>query len=632
MTERPAFSLDPNLEIGTIFEVSGTSIKVALQRGLDELTRLYRGRIHTVGEIGSLVRVRFGRRLLFASVRSLRLQTEEEAAALSATVDTERRVLEADLIGEGMWDADAGHLEFQRGITGSALPMQKVHLLTGDEMQLVYDALEKSRGTDATFVSIGYYIGATRIPVRADIDRMFGHHCAILGSTGAGKSSAVAAVLRSILEAEPEIVSGPSMAPRIVLVDPHGEYGRAFAEEAVVYRAYDALGHADEPGEELRLPYWLMSSDEFRSLIVGKGEFEATSQANTVYKALAHARMVGAGLIKPAAEDTKDTPDGRHPQDPIRADGVSEEQIASYDRDRPVVFSLAEFERHIRWRQPYKHGKNDRVPAGEFHKDYGSILDKLAVLRGDNRIRFLMRDISETGDVCLADILSQFVGERKDGKSLRIVDISGLPNEVAGPLTAAIARLLFQYKLHQTPEERRLDPVLLVCEEAHRYVPDRGEAQYAAAQAAIRRVAREGRKYGLGLMLVSQRPSDIEGTVISQCGTWLVLRLANGADQAHVARFLPDSLSSLVGLLPSLPRQEALFVGEGSALPARIRLRFLQEDQRPRSDDIAFGAGWRTSPPSYETLKALASRMDGTAIEAPKVAETDMAVDSKPGL
>src|SRR3989304_7143714 len=139
-------------------------------------------------------------------------------------------------------------------------------------------------------------------------------------------------------------------------------------------------------------------------------------------------------------------------------------------------------------------------------------------------------------------LVGEVAGENGGKRDIRIIDISGLPNEVAGPLSAMLARLLFQYKLCETAAERERDPVLLVCEEAHRYVPDRGEAEYAAAQSSIRRIAREGRKYGIGLMLVSQRPADVESTVISQCGTWLVLRLTNSADQQHVAPFLPDGL------------------------------------------------------------------------------------------
>lgn len=617
MTENGDFSIDPSLEIGTVFEVTGTTIKVALQRGLDELSRLHRGRVHTVGEVGSLVRLRFGRRVLFASVKGLRLQTEEEAAALSSPTEAEKRVLEADLIGEGYWNAEEGQLKFERGLTGSALPMQKVHLLTDSEMRHLYKSLELSRGNKATFVPIGDYVGATRIPATADIDRMFGHHCAILGSTGSGKSSAVAAIIRSVLEAKPD-AEGRKVQPRIVLIDPHGEYGRAFKNEAVVYRAYSAAAQQEEPTEELRLPFWLMSSDEFRSLVVGKGEFEATSQANIVYKALAHSRMVQAGLIEKsknwigiatAAQPT-------HPEDHRLIAPEGADTVGGFDRDRPLPFTLAEFRAHISQEQCLRIVKEawQKVTDSEWHSDYSSLLNKLRVLESDSRIKFLMGDYSEDSPT-LAEIIGQFVGERADGKTIRIVDISGLPNEVAGPLTGAIARLIFQYKLNQTAEERQSDPIVFVCEEAHRYVPDRGEAQYAVAQSAIRRIAREGRKYGVGLMLVSQRPSDVEGTVISQCGTWIVLRLSNGADQAHVARFLPDSLAGLVSLLPSLPRREALFVGEGAALPARIRLRYLAEDQRPKSDDIAFGEGWRNPLAAKATLLEIADRMSGKTQE-----------------
>ena len=171
--------------------------------------------------------------------------------------------------------------------------------------------------------------------------------------------------------------------------------------------------------------------------------------------------------------------------------------------------------------------------------------------------------------------------------------------------------MLFQYKLYQSTKERECDPILLVCEEAHRYVPNRGEAQYAAAQTAIRRLAREGRKYGLGLMLVSQRPSDVEETVLSQCNTWLVLRLTNSSDQSHVAKMLPDSLSAMASLLSSLPRQEALFVGEGAALPSRIKLKTLAEKYIPKSADIPFVSGWTNNPPSLEALHVIADRMTG---------------------
>ncbi|WP_166364453.1 ATP-binding protein, partial [Pseudomonas akapageensis] len=197
---------------------------------------------------------------------------------------------------------------------------------------------------------------------------------------------------------------------------------------------------------------------------------------------------------------------------------------------------------------------------------------------------------------------------RANGSTLKLVDVSGAPNEVAGTLAAMICRLLFSYKVWQTKAQRNVDPLLIVCEEAHRYVPDRGEAQYREAQDAVRRIAKEGRKYGLGLMLVSQRPSDVESTVLSQCNSWVVLRLTNGRDQEHVSKFLPDSLAGITKILSSLARREAIFVGEAAALPARVRIRALDQNQLPDSHDISFAEGWSNAPFGNEDVHDITAR------------------------
>jgi len=214
----------------------------------------------------------------------------------------------------------------------------------------------------------------------------------------------------------------------------------------------------------------------------------------------------------------------------------------------------------------------------------------------------------------LSGILSQFFGlvEGDANKCMRIIDISGLPNEVSGPLTALISRLVFQYKLWQTEDERKNDPILIVCEEAHRYVPNQGETQYKDAQESIRRIAKEGRKYGIGLMLISQRPSDIESTVLSQCNSWIIFRLTNSSDQEHVTRFLPDSLSGLTRILSSLSRREAIFVGEASALPSRIKIKELAKEKLPKSADISFIDGWKNDLMSDSLLKEIADRWTKT--------------------
>lgn len=609
-----AFLLDADLEIGTVFEVAGSAIKIALKRDITELTRSHSGRVYDVGQIGSIVKMHLGRRILFATVRLLRLQSDEEAAALSTTqgksFDQDRRVIEADMLGEAWFNSAEKELTFRRGVSTYPLPLQAVHLITKEETDKLFASAEKASEDGADrLVPIGFYVGATRVSCRANMDKLFGHHCAILGSTGSGKSSAVAAVIHSILEHQCRPEQGTR--PCIILIDPHGEYASAFGNRAKVFRAYDALGNNPDDVSTLKLPYWLMSSDEFRSLVIGKTEFEATSQANTVYKALAHARMVGAGLARSAAGGIPaDLPPGQHPEQPMPMAGVNEDQLVSFDRDKPRPFTLSEFETHIRERQAKRNGPNwTDVTASDFQKDYASILNKFRVLRTDPRVQFLMEEHGPDAP-SLPDVLSQFLNvDGADDACLKIIDISGLPNEVAGPLTGAVARLLFQYKLHQTREERERDPVLFVCEEAHRYVPNRGDAQYEVAQTAVRRLAREGRKYGLGLMLVSQRPSDIEDTVISQCNSWIVLRLANSTDQEHVSRILPDSLAGMTKVLSSLPRQEALFVGEAAAIPSRIRLRTLSRDQLPNSHDISFAEGWSSEGTTAAGLATIVGRM-----------------------
>ncbi|QIJ44254.1 ATP-binding protein (plasmid) [Rhizobium leguminosarum] len=606
------FDLNSNLQIGTVFETSGTTVKVSLRRSLTELVQTHGGTVYSVGQIGSLIKLHMGRTVLFAMVRLLRLQTEEEAAAQGATDSLDRRVLEADLFGEARWQKAEEILSFDRGVRNSPLPLQAAYLVTSSETRRLYTAIEKQGGEGPNrFISFGAYVGAEGVACHADMDKLFGQHFAVLGSTGSGKSTAVAAIMHAILDHR-AIQEGPVSKPRVVIIDPHGEYGSAFGDKAIVFRAYDDADAGAAGTRQIKLPYWLMSSDEFRRMVVGKGEFEATSQANVVYKALSHARMHLSGLVTAADNATRKTDALGHPDLPRHAAGVEAAAIAEFDRDWPVPFDLDEFKRHIEICQNNRRQANAWQPVtdSDYQQKFASILDKLSVLRLDARIDFLMRNYAN-GDPTLAEILAQFVGadaERPDAP-IRIVDISGLPTEVAGPLTAAIARLLFSYKLAQTREERERDPILVVCEEAHRYVPDRGEAQYAAAQDAIRRIAREGRKYGIGLMLVSQRPSDVESTVLSQCNSWVVLRLTNGRDQEHVSRFLPDTMAGLIKLLPSLPRREALFAGEAAALPARIKLTHLPLEKRPNSNDISFASGWMEEFPDANALSVVATRM-----------------------
>ncbi len=601
------FTTIPALRIGKIIEVSGNSLKIELDIKITELTRSVFGQVYSIGQIGSIIKIQFGRKILFAYVRSLRMQSDILAEEGKTTIlpGDDKRILEADLFGQGTWSSTKKRLDFIRGIETYPLPLQDAFLCLNEELENIYRAAENVKDDNDPMIPIGHYVGGNNAVCKANIDKLFGHHCAILGSTGSGKSGTVASILHSVLTHK---IKDKNISPRIVIIDPHGEYAKAFGEKAVVYKAYNEASTSSAKGEQLKLPYWLMSSDEFRSLVIGKTEFEATSQTNMVYQAITYARLLSQGLV----QNIGDTPLGEADDD-IPVAGVDVSQIINFDRDKPTPFLLSEFIKHLDKIQGQKAGKAENLAATAGRDKVDAILKKLKVLRSNPQLSFIIDEYNGSSPT-LEDVLSQFFGEVKGDikeKNLKIVDISGLPNEVAGPLTALIARLLFQYKLWQTREEREKDPVLFICEEAHRYVPNHGEAQYKEAQEAVRRIAKEGRKYGVGLMLISQRPSDVEATVLSQCNSWIILRLTNSNDQEHVSKFLPDSLSGLTKMLPSLTRREAIFVGEAAALPSRIRINKLLPDQLPDSNDISFVSGWLNEPTKSEELTKITKRWIG---------------------
>jgi len=556
----PADPID-NLAIGKLIEVDGSHIIAELDPAITELSRVYAGETYPIGQFGSIVRVHFGRRIIYALVNRLRMKAEYEAErGRVASSAADERIVEADLFGEGEWIHDSSgsgpewNLAFDRGVATYPLPQQTVYMTPKAELRLLY----QHRKDHA--VIIGEHVGAGGAPCFAHLNDLLGKHTAILGSTGSGKSAAVAALIHSILDFG-TVIEKPEWSPRIIILDPHDEYCGAFP------------GHSKLCTDDgtLTLPYWLLSFQETIALLIGKTEFVATSQANIVKAALLTARKEGA-----------------------RSLGLIHDQITV---DSPVPYSLARFRALVTAAMPTQDSKKD---------PYNSILEKLDMLQTDKRLNFLMAEWVPNGNLDpLPQVLIQLVGGVAQP---RIIDLSGVPNEVAGVCSAVMARTLFSLKVWQTPEEREKDPVLLVCEEAHRYVPNKGEAQYEAAQEAIRRIAKEGRKYGVGLLLISQRPSDVEATVLSQCNSWLVLRITNDADRDHVRSILPDAMAGLTKMLSGLRRREAIFVGQAAILPSRIMIRLLTDEQLPRSKDIDFGKGWCSPPMTEDAIKELGDR------------------------
>lgn len=270
-----------NLAIGKIIEVDGSHVIAELDPGLIELSRVYAGETYPIGQFGSIVRIHFGRRLIYALVGRLRMKAEYEAErGLVSQASADERIVEADLFGEGEWildDAGAAQLQFERGVATYPLPQQTVYLTPKSELRSIYGH------TKGAVIRLGEHVGSGGAPCYAEMNELLGKHTAVLGSTGAGKSGAVAVIIHSILEKGAE-VGYANWKPRIVVLDPHNEYGAAFP-------AHSRLSTDDGT---LALPFWLLNFQETVALLIGKTEFVATSQANIVKSALIDARNEGA--------------------------------------------------------------------------------------------------------------------------------------------------------------------------------------------------------------------------------------------------------------------------------------------------------------------------------------------------
>ncbi|NMB40543.1 MAG: ATP-binding protein [Firmicutes bacterium] len=566
-----------NLEIGSVIEVDGTHVIAELDQNITELTRLYGGIIYPIGQFGSIVKIHYGAKLIYGYVGRLRMKAEyEREKGLVLGKNDGSRIIEIDLFGEGEWAIVNGkwELAFERGVTIFPLPQQKIYLTPRKELESVYG---KKTGS---VIPLGEYTGSGGTQCYAEMNELLCKHTAILGSTGSGKSGTVASLLHAILDRKNE-ANYDNWHPQIIVLDPHNEYGTAFP------------GHVRLCTEEgsLSLPYWLLTLEETISLFIGKTEGAATSQTNIIKNALLIARQEGAKIIGLNPDDINvDSPVPYIMGNPSGLDDFGKRD-GSLDVEGLVGA--------INQQRPENQNRTK-------HEGHNKVLQKIESLSRDSRYNFMMTDWDGKKNQ-LPSILNQFLG---GSHPVRIIDLSGIPNEIAGTTSSAIARALFSIKLWQTHKERERNPVLLVCEEAHRYVPNLGEAQYGAAQEAIRRIAKEGRKYGIGLMLVSQRPSEIEATVLSQCNSWIIMRITNETDRHQVQGILPDSLAGLTKTLSGLRRREAIFVGLAATLPSRILIRDLVRDGKPlpRSHDINFDKGWQNTPLTEAQLQGISQR------------------------
>lgn len=387
---------------------------------------------------------------------------------------------------------------------------------------------------DRANIEIGKVYPTRDIRAALYIDAMLGKHFALLGSTGTGKSTAAALILHRICDAAPQ--------GHIVMVDPHGEYAAAFRNNGAIFD----VGN-------LQMPYWLMNFDEHCEVFVTATGSDRQIDIDIFAKCLLAARARNR-----LAADLKLTVDS------------------------PIPYLLSDLTSILQ----NEMGKMDR--AGDT-SPYLRLKGKVEEIRSDPRYAFMFSGmlVADT----MADFLSRIFRLPAMGKPISIIDVSGVPNEITSVVVSVLSRMVFDYAIWSRGEKTR--PILLVCEEAHRYVPNERNADASSVGRILSRIAKEGRKYGVSLGLITQRPSDLAEGVLSQCGTIFAMRLNNDRDQAFVRAAMPEGSRGFLDAIPALRNRECVICGEGVSTPIRVMFDDLEEVRRPASADPSFSALWR---------------------------------------
>jgi len=437
--------------------------------------------------------------------------------------------LEIAAIGEAERKPDDTLGEVRRGVTRYPRIGDPIALADAADMAAVFAPPK------AATLSLGRVYGASNVEAHLNMDAMLGRHFAILGTTGAGKSCAVALVLHRILESYPH--------GHIVVLDPHAEYHGAFGE----------MCHVVDPAG-MSLPYWLMTGEELASVFLGDRVTESPAEVMILLDALLTAKR----------------------RSPIGARNPDEVSV-----DTPIPYRLSDLRKAL----------DDQVGnlnRSEDVRPFLRLINRLETLMGDPRFAFMFSGTLMR--ISMVDVISTLLRMPTDGAPLTLVDLSGVPSEVVEVVVSLFCRMVFDFQLFAA--EDHSVPVLLVCEEAHRYAPARTEQGFRATRRALGRIAKEGRKYGLGLGLISQRPSELDPEILSQCNTVLALRLSNEQDLAYVRGALPDDAGDMAGILPALGTAEAITVGIGAPMPMRVNLDLLPEHKQPRKGAASFSESW----------------------------------------
>jgi len=456
---------------------------------------------------------------------------------LLASVRTQRQdskspggiVAHIDFLGEGEEERLTGRIHsFRRGVTRYPIPGALIYPATSNDLKQIYASDGRSS------IQIGTVYPTRDIRAGLYIDSFLGKHFALLGSTGTGKSTSAALILHRICEAAPD--------GHIVMIDPHGEYSAAFKTTGMIFDV-----------SNLNMPYWLMNFEEHCEVFLTSTGADRQEDADILSKCLLQARSKNRLA----------------------------ESMGKITVDSPIPYLLSDLTNFIQ----NEMGKLDKATSTA---PFMRIKTKVDELKADPRYQFMFSGML-VGDT-MAEFVAKIFRMPSRGKPISIIDVSGVPSDITSTVVAVLSRLTFDFAIWSRDEKTR--PILLVCEEAHRYVPSEKNADGSSVGRILSRIAKEGRKYGISLGLITQRPSDLAEGVLSQCGTIISMRLNNDRDQAFVKAAMPEGARGFLDSIPALRNRECIICGEGVSIPIRASFDALEEVKRPASADPSFSELW----------------------------------------
>jgi hypothetical protein len=580
--------------IGEVASVQGGKVTIRLEPTSSTLM-LIRGESYRIGQIGAFVRIPLGYSDLYAVATQTGASQEtsprhEEAGILEATEPTAQgfRWLTASLFGE----TSSGH--FQRGVSQYPTVGDEVHVVTAPEMDTIY---ERSLGQDD--LTIGRIASSSGIPARLRLSTLVTRHSTIVGSTGSGKSNLVAVIIE-------ELSSGNFPSARVLVIDPHGEYSNVVPDASHVIRTGTDKGSGDE---RLHVPYWALPLDQLLALTMGDMPPVVVEHIRDRVRQL---KVESASLLPEPLPVQAITADSPLPfsirrlwyelEDEERA--TFAESSNQTEKTRNSRTNDGDQESLIPPAYPPATSFNTAPYPNRARRQISRQLDLLRSRIRDDQFDFMFSAEHPTapdhdGRIAadLDSLLTSWIGSESP---ITILDVSGLPAEALGAVVGTLTRIVYDalFWSMNLPVGGRQQPLLIIVDEAHLFLPNGLDSP---AHRTFSRIAKEGRKYGVGLMVVTQRPSDVDVNVLSQCGTMIALRVTNGLDRASVSGAVPDDLGGLTDMLPSLRTGEALVLGDALQIPSRVRVRSARS--KPTGGDPLLPEAWLAERPGNQHYK-----------------------------